>query len=130
MAASRTQQDGMRPTLAAARMGGVVLRLAWSYAVTLGPVVAVVLIVSGVLLGEPLLRYSGALLLGLSAAVLLNDVMRGLCGGGFPLSVLSRLRGYPPRRRAMIVPLAALLAVSLGVTIWASVGLVLYLLRT
>lgn len=126
---ARYPQESLRPGRACARMTSVVLRLGWTYAVSLGPIAGLGLIIAGVLLGEPVPRFAGAMVLGLSGAVLLNDLVQGLAGGGFPLRFIVRIRTYPRGRLAMILPVAVLWMASLGILAWASANLVLSVLR-
>lgn len=107
------------------RMMRVIVLLAWNYAVSLGPFVAVVLIIAGVAMGRPLLRYSGALVLGATGAVLLSCFVRGLAGGGSAWRVLRSPRSFGVGRVLLVGTGSALLALAAGVAGWAGVMMVL-----
>jgi hypothetical protein len=118
----------LTPAGACLRMGGVVLRLAWAYAVAAGPFVGAALIVLGVLIDHATLRYTGALVLGVTASILLSDLACGLSGSCSPLGIIPGVRRAGGRRRALVLPFAILLLASIAVSIWAAVRLGMQLL--
>ena len=124
---SDLQPTRLGPVQGSARMLQVVLTLAWVYLLNAGPVIGMALIALGVLTANPILRYAGALVLGLTGAILLNDLVQGLCRTRFPDRFLATIRACPRRRLAMIAPFALLLIASVAIAAWASFALLTHL---
>ena len=119
----------LSPADACLRMGGVVLRLAWAYAISFGPFAGAAIIILGVLLDHAALRYTGALILGITASVLLSDFTCGLAGASSPFGIFPGMRRAGRRRVVLIVPFAVALLASIAVALWAAARLTLLLLK-
>jgi hypothetical protein len=119
----------LSPADACLRMGVVILRLAWAYGITAGPFLGTVLIILGVLLNHAALRYTGALILGVTASVLLSDLTCGLAGACSPFGIFPGMRRAGRRRLILIVPFVTLLLASIAVSVWAAARLTFLLLQ-
>lgn len=124
-----TSDQRLSPADACLRMGIVIVRLAWAYGITAGPFLGTLLIIFGVLRDHAALRYTGALVLGVTASIVLSDLTCGLAGARSPFGIFPGMRRAGRRRFVLIVPFVTVLLASIAVSLWAAARLTFLLLQ-